>query len=96
MATEYPVHGLMEKMGRQFSADGRYRLLMACAITAMVTVLARLPFIVAPGMSTDSYAYLDGWPTWEQFAGQGRFGLYLVFSLFEALAIDPRTFGTLL
>lgn len=86
----------MEKMGRQFSADGRYRLLMACAITAMVTVLARLPFIVAPGMSTDSYAYLDGWPTWEQFAGQGRFGLYLVFSLFEALAIDPRTFGTLL
>ncbi len=72
------------------------RLYAACVLVATMTLLARLPFIVAPGLSTDSYAYLEGWPTWEQFAGQGRFGLYLVFRLFEAFAIDPRTFGTLL
>lgn len=90
------MHGTLEQVSAWFGNSGARRLQVACVLVAVVTLLARIPFIVNPGMSTDSYAYLDGWPTWEQFAAQGRFGLYMVFRLFEAFAVDPRTFGTLL
>ncbi|MGE8587773.1 MAG: glucosyltransferase domain-containing protein [Alcaligenes sp.] len=77
-------------------ATGGRRVLLACIVVATLTVLARLPFVLTPGMSTDSYAYLDGWPTLAQLAGQGRFGQFLVFRLLEALAVDPLAFATLL
>lgn len=77
-------------------AGGNRRLLVACMAVAAITLFARLPFVLAPGMSTDSYAYLDGWPTLAQLAGQGRFGQFLVFRLLEALAVDPLSFATLL
>lgn len=73
-----------------------HKVLVASAIVTLVVLLGRLPFILSPGLSTDSYAYLDGWPTLEQLAGQGRFGQFLVFKMFGALAIDPLTFATLL
>ncbi len=78
------------------SARGLHRVFVASMIVMFVVVLGRLPFILDPGMSTDSYAYLDGWPTLEQLAGQGRFGQFLAFRLLGAFAIDPLTFATLL
>lgn len=87
---------LMADINTYVLASGRQRLQAACILVAVLTLLVRLPFIIDPGMSTDSYAYLDGWPTLEQLAGQGRFGQFLVFRLFGALAIDPLTFATLL
>lgn len=75
---------------------GSQRLLLACIIVAVITVFARLPFVLSPGMSTDSYAYLQGWPTLEQLASQGRFGQYLVFQVLGWLAVDPHAFATML
>ncbi len=83
-------------LARLLPTPGIRRLFVACTVVTVLTLLARMPFVLAPGMSTDSYAYLDGWPTFEQLAGQGRFGQFLVFKLFGALAIDPLAFATLL
>ncbi|WP_313457067.1 glucosyltransferase domain-containing protein [Stenotrophomonas sp.] len=81
---------------RFLQEDGTQRLLLVCTIVVVVTVFARLPFVLSPGMSTDSYAYLQGWPTLEQLASQGRFGQYLVFQLLGGLAVDPLAFATVL
>lgn len=66
-----------------------------CTVVMVLCVLARLPFLVAPGLSIDSYTNLDGWPSLERFASQGRFGQYLLFHGLEAIGVDPETFATL-
>lgn len=81
---------------RVLEGGSAQRLLVACTVVVVLTVFARLPFVLTPGMSTDSYAYLQGWPTLDQLASQGRFGQYLVFQAFGWLAVDPLAFATLL
>ena len=75
---------------------GVQRLPLICFIVAVLTVFARMPYVLSPGMSTDSYAYLQGWPTLEQLAGQGRFGQYLVLQVLGWFAVDPLAFATVL
>lgn len=66
-----------------------------CAAVAVVCLLVRLPFLVAPGLSIDSYTNLDGWPPMERFISQGRFGQYLLFQGMQGIGVDPETFATL-
>ncbi|WP_185830040.1 MULTISPECIES: glucosyltransferase domain-containing protein [Stenotrophomonas] len=76
--------------------DPVIRLLQVCAAVAVITVFARLPFVVQHGLSIDSYFYVRGFPTMEQLFGQGRFGQYMVFMAGESLGFNALTFGTLL
>ena len=66
-----------------------------CALVMLLCVLARLPFLIAPGLSIDSYTNLDGWPPMSRFVSQGRFGQYFLFQGLESLGVDPATFATL-
>lgn len=88
-----PLHARLRGL---LPASAIGQLLLTCLVVAGLTTLARLPFVLSPGLSTDSYAYLQGWPTLEQLFSQGRFGQFLVFKLLGAFAIDPLAFATLL
>ncbi|MEN4950922.1 glucosyltransferase domain-containing protein [Stenotrophomonas rhizophila] len=66
-----------------------------CAAVAVACILARLPFLIAPGLSIDSYSNLDGWPPMERFVSQGRFGQFLIFQAMQGMGVDPETFATL-
>lgn len=66
-----------------------------CAAVTVACVLARMPFLIAPGLSIDSYSNLDGWPPMERFVSQGRFGQFLLFQAIQGLGVDPETFATL-
>lgn len=78
------------------TADSRVRLLQVCIAVSVITLLARLPFVLQPGLSIDSYFYVRGFPTMSQLFGQGRFGQYIVFMAGESIGFNPLTFGTLL
>lgn len=78
------------------TADPKVRLIQVCLAVTVITLLARLPFIVQHGLSIDSYFYVRGFPTMAQLFGQGRFGQYMVFMGGEALGFNALTFGTLL
>lgn len=75
---------------------GVQRLLLICFIVAVLTVFARMPYVFSPGMSTDSYAYLQGWPALEQLAGQWRFGQSLVLQVLGWFVVDPLDFANVL
>lgn len=62
----------------------------------VITLLARLPFLIQPGMSIDSYLAVLGSPNAGNFLQQGRFGQYLFLVGTESLGVDARTLGTLL
>ncbi|MBY6279165.1 glucosyltransferase domain-containing protein [Stenotrophomonas maltophilia] len=78
------------------TADSRIRLLQVCVAVTIITLLARLPFVVQHGLSIDSYFYVRGFPTMDQLFGQGRFGQYMVFMAGESIGFNALTFGTLL
>ena len=75
---------------------GVQRLLLICSIVAVLTVFERMPYVFLPGMSADSYAYLQDWPALEQLAGQWRFGQSLVLQVLEWFAVDPLAFANVL
>jgi hypothetical protein len=66
-----------------------------CAAVAIICILARLPFLVAPGLSVDSYINFDGWPAKERFLSQGRFGQFLLLRAMQGIGVDPETSATL-
>ncbi len=70
-------------------------LWLLCAGVAVACILARIPFLIAPGLSIDSYSNLDGWPPMERFVSQGRFGQFLLFQAMQGMGVDPETFATL-
>ncbi|MGO4554381.1 glucosyltransferase domain-containing protein, partial [Stenotrophomonas sp. 2YAF22] len=78
------------------TADPVTRLAQVCIAVTVITLLARLPFVVQHGLSIDSYFYVRGFPTMSQLFGQGRFGQYMVFMAGESLGFNALTFGTLL
>ncbi|MEG2803302.1 glucosyltransferase domain-containing protein [Stenotrophomonas sp.] len=78
------------------TTDPITRLAQVCIAVTVITVLARLPFVVQHGLSIDSYFYVRGFPTMSQLFGQGRFGQYMVFVAGESLGFNALTFGTLL
>ncbi|WP_313457064.1 glucosyltransferase domain-containing protein [Stenotrophomonas sp.] len=78
------------------TTDAKIRLLQVCIAVTIMTLLARLPFLVQHGLSIDSYFYVRGFPTMSQLFGQGRFGQYIVFMAGESIGFNARTFGTLL
>jgi len=80
-----------------YSLIGQVQGLWGICIFVMVfCLLARLPFLLAPGLSIDSYTNLDGWPSMERFISQGRFGQYLVLQGLESIGVNPAAFATLL
>jgi len=78
------------------SAESITDVLQICMVVAVVTLLARLPFLIEPGFSIDSYLAVLGSPNAGNFLQQGRFGQYLFLVGTESLGVDTRTLGTLL
>lgn len=73
----------------------RSGIIRTCIGVMVVALFARLPFLILPGLSIDSYMNLDGWPPRESFISQGRFGQYLVLHALELVGADARAFATL-
>lgn len=61
-----------------------------------LTVVLRLPFLIDPGWSVDSYSNWTRWPDATLFMQQGRPGQYLMVQLFEAFGIDRNASAGLL
>lgn len=70
--------------------------LQSCVAVAAITLLARLPFLIQPGLSIDSYFGVRALPDMANLLRQGRFGQYAVLTGAQALGIDPQVVGTLL
>lgn len=77
-------------------AESSRQALQICIVVAVITLLARLPFLIQPGFSIDSYLAVLGSPNAGNFLQQGRFGQYLLLVGTESLGVDTRTLGTLL
>jgi hypothetical protein len=72
------------------------RIAASGAIVMVIALMARYPFVLAPGWSVDSYANWMGWPGRDFFIAQGRPGQYLMVGLLNALGFERNASAGLL